>query len=256
MAMSSSVKNKVIYIADRGYESYNLMAHINHLNRFYVIRVKDNHNGGFARIFPKPDNDEYDVEYTRKFTRKMSKEYTKRKGEYVIIRHSYDMDFFTPEHDMYKMTFRIIRFKLPNGQYESIATNLPSNEFTWQEIKEIYNLRWGIESSFRSLKYSVELNQFHGKREEYVLQETFARLIMFNFCQSIVEPITYNSTNKKHIYKPDFKNAVHILKMYLRKTKTPPGLVDELIKKDPIPIRPERSYPRKKYAKAPPFARY
>ena len=49
-------------------------------------------------------------------------------------------------------------------------------------IKELYRLRWGIETSFRELKYTIGLSCLHGKKTDFllqVLQEVFARLILY-----------------------------------------------------------------------------
>ena len=47
----------------------------------------------------------------------------------------------------------------------------------------LYTKPWGIETSFRELKYAVGLVNFHAKKQEYIIQETFARLIMYNFAE-------------------------------------------------------------------------
>lgn len=184
MIYAKPYDTKTIFIADRGYESYNLMAHFHARNLYYLIRIKDNHAGGFARIFPHPDCEEYDESYTRIFTRKKAKKYSDR-NKYTYIGHKYDFDFFTPENDMYQMEFRILRIKTEEDKYECIVTNLPKKEFNAMEIKSLYKMRWGIETSFRELKYAVGLSYFHSKKEELILQEIFARLIVYNFCQSI-----------------------------------------------------------------------
>ena len=54
------------------------------------------------------------------------------------------------------------------------------NEFSTEEIKELYALRWGIETSFRELKYAVGLTSFHSKKHEYIIQEIWARLLLYN----------------------------------------------------------------------------
>lgn len=54
----------------------------------------------------------------------------------------------------------------------------------------------GIESSFRELKYSVDLASVHSKKSEFIYKEIFAKLILYNFSSLIaykVEP----STNKR-----------------------------------------------------------
>lgn len=45
-------------------------------------------------------------------------------------------------------------------------TNLDRTEFPLEEIKELYNKRWGIETSFRELKYAIGLNALHSKKKK------------------------------------------------------------------------------------------
>ena len=84
-------------------------------------------------------------------------------------------DFLDLEKDgkqaVYPMKLRIVRFLLDTGEYECIVTNLKRDAFPPWRIKELYHLRWGIETSFRKLKYSVGLSCFHSKKAEYVEQE-------------------------------------------------------------------------------------
>ena len=35
-------------------------------------------------------------------------------------------------------------------------------------IKELYHMRWGIETSFRELKYAIGLTSFHSKKRDYM----------------------------------------------------------------------------------------
>ena len=52
--------------------------------------------------------------------------------------------------------FRVVRFLLDTGEYETLATSLPRS-ITLSEIKELYHARWGIETAFRELKYGIGL---------------------------------------------------------------------------------------------------
>ncbi len=75
----------------------------------------------------------------------------------------------------YDLNIRFVRFRISEDAYETIITNLPANEFPVSEIKHLYNLRWGIETSFRELKYTIGLKQPVSKKAEYISQEIFAR---------------------------------------------------------------------------------
>lgn len=93
-------------------------------------------------------------------------------------------DFFDKNNPFYDVKYRVLRFKI-DGSFERIVTNLNRNEFSADEIKELYHFRWDIETSFKELKYAVNLNTLHAKKVKYIYQEIFARIILYNFCQLI-----------------------------------------------------------------------
>ena len=77
---------------------------------------------------------------------------------------------FIDLHDnkYYDLNIRFVRFRISNDAYETVITNLPSDEFSSAELKRLYNLRWGIETSFRELKYTIGLKQPVSKKAEYI----------------------------------------------------------------------------------------
>ena len=75
-------------------------------------------------------------------------------------------DFPSP----YPMKVRVVRVLLDTGEYETLVTSLPRS-FTPDEIKELYHARWGIETSFRELKYGIGLVNLHGKKDDFVKQD-------------------------------------------------------------------------------------
>ena len=52
---------KALVIADRGYESYDLMAHVQEKGWKYLIRIKDIHSSGIACGLDLPDRDVFDM---------------------------------------------------------------------------------------------------------------------------------------------------------------------------------------------------
>lgn len=62
---------------------------------------------------------------------------------------------------IYELPVRIVRFKISDDSYEVIATNLSEDLFSSDDLKMLYSMRWGIETSFRDLKYTVGLRYFH-----------------------------------------------------------------------------------------------
>ena len=57
-----------------------------------------------------------------------------------------------------------------------LYTNLDSETFLIGTIKELYRLRWGIETSFREFKYTIGLSCLHGKKTDFLLQEVLKML--------------------------------------------------------------------------------
>ena len=64
---------KALVIADRGYESYNSMAHIQEKGWKFLIRIKDGRSG-IKDGLVLPELDEFDIKISLKLTRKLTKE--------------------------------------------------------------------------------------------------------------------------------------------------------------------------------------
>ncbi len=52
-------------------------------------------------------------------------------------------------------------------------------------IKEIYRLRWGIETGYNYLKHAVFVEEFVTKTENRLAQDYYASLLMYNFSTCI-----------------------------------------------------------------------
>lgn len=87
---------------------------------------------------------------------------------------------------MYDLHFRVVRFEIPGGGYETVYTNLREEDVSPEQLKQLYHQRWGIETSFKELKYGVGLASIHSKKKEFMLQEVFARLILYNFASFLM----------------------------------------------------------------------
>ena len=84
-------------------------------------------------------------------TRKWTKEILNNRDKYRHFRNNDRFDYLDlTEHIFYHMNLRLLRFKISEEDYECILTNLPQNEFSVNEIKKLYAMRWGIETSFKN----------------------------------------------------------------------------------------------------------
>lgn len=252
MVDRSDIKNAIV-IADRGYENYNLMAHIQEKGWHYLIRIKDIQSlNGISSGLTLPSSDEFDTFINLSLTTKQTneiKDLCKNSNEYRFIPSAVTFDFlpktnrkFAPTV-FYKLPFRIVRFKITDTTYETVVTNLDSIHFPATELKKLYDMRWGIETSFRKLKYTIGLLHFHSKKVEFICQEIYAKLIMYNFTELITSHVIVQKLNTKYVYKANFTVAVHLCRQLFLGNISPPDL-EALIRMNVSPVRPGRSRPR------------
>ena len=114
------------------------------------------------------------------------------------------------------------------------------------DMVECSNMRCGIETSFRELKYSLGLINFHSKNVEYIIQEIFAKLVMHNFCEIITLHVVIKQKSTKHTYQVNFTMAMQICTHFFMcpENITPPD-IEALIRKYILPIRDGRKDQRK-----------
>ena len=247
MVQRSRIRDDVIVVADRGYESYNNFAHINQKAWKYLIRVKDLGSSGILAGLRLPSGGEFDVHVQRILTRKQTKEVKNHPNLYRWLPSNVNFDFLpVGSNGFYQISFRVARFKIADDLYETVITNLASSDFEPQKLKVIYGMRWGIETSFRELKYAVGLTSFHTKKREHILQEVFARIIMYNFAEMITSHVVISQTDTKHAYQVNFTIAIHVCRYFLRLWgNVPPPDVEALLRKNILPVRPGRMVKRK-----------
>ena len=247
MVDRSKITEKAIFIADRGYESYNVFAHIEKMGFKYAIRVKDINSNGITSRLVLPDKNEFDTIITLKLTRRQTNEIKAHPEIYRFLSNNATFDFLKSEDsELFPITFRVVRFKISENNYETIITNLDLSEFSSAEIKKLYHMRWGIETSFRELKYALGLINFHSKKVDYIFQEIFAKLVMYNFCEIITLHVVVKQKSTKHTYQVNFTMAMQICRHFFKclENVTPPD-VEGLIQKYILPIRDGRKDQRK-----------
>lgn len=251
MVDRSAAKN-VLLLADRGYEAYNNLAHIQEKGWSFLIRIK-NTKAGIASGLSLPDSNEFDMTFHLKLTNKQTndvKALLKDRNHYKFVPSTGCFDYLPSKSrkadltQFYDLHFRIVRFPISESTCETIITNLDKDAFPIQEIKRLYVMRWGIETSFRDLKYALALLHLHAKKVDFIYQEIFAKLTMYNFCQMITQSVAIRKGKRKYSYKASFSDAVHICLQFFRSKVSPPT-VEALLMRFISPIRPGRTDSRK-----------
>ena len=234
-----------IHEGERGYNAIHINALYditNNKGMYFVIRMKDINSNGILSAYDLPDS-EFDTHIRTTLTRRHTKETLGNPNTYTILQPSTDFDFLDENCMYYDIQFRIVRIRLDNGTYICIATNLPEDDFPLEEIKKLYRMRWSEETSFRELKYTIGLINWHSSKYDGILQEINARMILYNFCELVTShAVVKTSKNTKHVYKINFATAVNICRAYLKHggDETETML---LIQKYLTPVRYNRKYP-------------
>ena len=251
--VDNSTIRKALIIADRGYESYNNMAHIQEKGWYFLIRIKDG-NTGIKNGLALPSCDTFDIPISLKLSRKQTNEmkelYAKDKNHYKFIPHSTPFDYLDTklrkkdQLQYYELNFRIVRFKISDDSYETVLTNLDDNEYSPDKLKKLYASRWGIETSFRDLKYTIGMLDFHSKKVMCIHQEIYACLIMYNFAEMITSHVVIKKKQRKYTYKANFTVAAHMCRLFYQGKTTSPNL-ETIISRNIIPVRPDRHRERK-----------
>lgn len=245
-------------ICDRGYESYNNMAHLQMNHWKYIMRIKDPGRYGIASGLTLPDSAEYDLSVSLSLTRrknKDTKELLKDKNHYRYIPSGVNFDYLPAKNrhndpvQFFTLDFRVVRMEVGEGLYELLVTNLPGSGFPPAELKKLYAMRWGIETSFRNLKYIIGMLKFHSRKSEFVTQEIYANLIMYNMTQILAGCVQITAKKRKHEYMIRFSVAANIAKSLLLHDISPPD-AEILLRRNLTPVRPDRSYTRRPRAKA------
>jgi len=114
------------------------------------------------------------------------------------------------------LNLRFVRVLLSTGEYEILVTSLLDDQRYPSEIfKELYHLRWGIETFYGLLKTRLELENFTGKTVESVLQDIYSTLYLSNI-ESILtaeaEAKLKSKTTSKNQQKVNRSVSFHAIK--------------------------------------------
>ena len=108
-------------------------------------------------------------------------------------------------------------------------------------------MRWNIETSFRNLKYALALVYLHSVNRDFIIQEIYAKLILYNFASLLhryAEKAKRAPKGKnKYSYKISFIYTVPVAQMLLKR-KISNKIIKALLLKHMTAIRDKVSWPR------------
>lgn len=175
---------QAIFIGDRNYESFHSFVKVEKSKNKFLIRVKDIHSKtNVLRSLGPFEDKEFDVRIKRILTCKQTKKIREYPEIYKFVPKNQKFGFFG-DGPYFEFACRVVRFKISDDTYESIVTNLDENEFSIEEIKELYHMRWGIETAYREIKYHLDLNTLHSKKKESHTAGNLCEINLVQFLQT------------------------------------------------------------------------
>ena len=212
-----NIKSTDLFLHDRGFYSYDLAKEINRRGASFIFRVKRN---------CQKDIDAAELP---------------------------DQEIFVRD-----LKLRVVNVTLDNGEVEKLVTNIFEKGFTEEFFKHVYNMRWGIETTYMRLKERLEIENFSSGKKNLILQDFYASVAVYNLTSlasyEAQERLQSEGEAKglKHPRKPNMNIAFSEMRALLFEalcgTKSfKKGMKEftEAIMRNPNPVRPGRSYPRK-----------
>jgi len=237
-----NLKYPILEVRDRGFMSLKDIYYLNKQDDKYVIRFdKRNYRKAITEM---NSNDE---------TIKIEYEYNRNRHYKIIDPEYYEL----MEKTKADTEFRVVIVELENGEKEYLATNLEANKFSYEDIKNIYRLRWGIETNFHVLKENMKIEAISSSKDELIKQDIFSQMLACNTLQAFINTSNkkINQEKYKHEMKTNMNMAIGFFKKYfiyilIETDETKKRLLIEQmetgIKRYLVPIRKNRNFPRNK----------
>lgn len=225
MVDQTSLPDTTIFIADRGYVSINTMAHLIEHKKFFLIRAKTpSCPTSFLNKILEPDV-KADTEVTIGVTRSKKNTRYHKFDRFKIISNRRLFEPIPPDDlkTVYSLKIRCTCIKLDTGEYEYLLSNLPEDKFSADDLRALYWKRWSVETSFRSLKYALALTYLHSVNRELIIQEVFAKIIMYNFASLLHAFATQEKSRSEKIkqlkyeYKVSFDDVIPVARELLKR---------------------------------------
>jgi hypothetical protein len=223
-----------LILADRGYASYFFLARLDQAGRDFVVRCSSGSFSAAVAMFSGQGPASQQVTLTAPHTPKELKALGLPK----------------------QLTVRLVRVVLETGEYEVLVTSLLDEVvYPVSDFKEIYWLRWGVETFYDVAKTRLQLENFTGKTVESIRQDFYATIYMTGLEAILTDQAEdqLSQRNTKHEYHVNkavsfnaIKNQVIDLLYYESDLDRLLEQLTKLFLKNPSCTRKNRVVPRRK----------
>jgi hypothetical protein len=235
---SRTVETDMLMIFDRNFSNYKMAALMQWKEREikYLIRVKDSLT--FAKEFLKSKKPSMEINLYPT----VHAIHGLKDAGYIITKN-------TP------LKTRLVAVKLSTGVTEILMTNLWESEgYSSKEFKDLYSLRWGVESNIAFQKNIQQLESLSGLTPNSVMQDFYATVFVCNLHFLLIKDAQnyLDASQGEYKYPLQINNnraygklKQNIIELFV--SEDPSELLQTLTNyfiRAPLPIRKHRSYPR------------
>jgi hypothetical protein len=227
-------RKKDLIILDRGYAATWFFTYMNLKDVDYVVRLQRN----FLQEFDSFWN-------SKKISEIITIDRCSEKSKKAL-------DILEIEFKPLKV--RLVKVILDTGEVEVLATSLLDEEkYSYTEFKDLYFLRWGIETNYNHLKNNLAIENFTGLSTLSVTQDFFANMFIVNLQSVIINDVQTEIEEEKkgaeYKYKINRNLSLgfmkdRVIKILLDKNSNGYEELKELFKLEPVPIRKGRKFER------------
>ena len=223
-----------LIIYDRGYPSYDFINEHIKLNVDCLIRVKETHCESVTAFVA-----------------------TGKKSAITEIHPHKNLCFKDKEYNRHStLKVRLLRIELPGGEVEVLMTTLlDSQKYPAKMFKELYFLRWGIETFYDELKNKLKVEHFTGYSQVSIQQDFFCAVFISNLQSVMVndleDELSVQNQGKKYNYKINTNLSYGFLKNRILELLYQQAPLDKIFQeletlflKNTVPIRNNRTNPR------------
>jgi hypothetical protein len=161
------------------------------------------------------------------------------------------------------VALRLVRVELNTGEVEVLITSLLDTvDYPQAIFADLYHQRWGIEESYKAVKWRVEIENFCGKSVLCVMQDFHAKVVTTNLTALLAHQAQQElptTSRRRHRVRVNFSHAVARMKNTIVRLFSAPNRAKvlnafvDLLRRTVEPIRPGRTFPRVKRLTPPRF---
>jgi hypothetical protein len=184
-----------ICLLDRGLDGVRVWSLFDRYRQFHITRLRE-----VRKVGPKG------LQYVHQFLRS-------KKSEITVERQHKDPQ----TGEIITINLRLIRGrKLKDGSILVVGTNLlDQKKYPASAILELYSRRWNVETMYHRVKTLLNLQAFHARQPNGLLQEVFANLLILSMTSALAIHAARKAGINANESFPNLKNATEVMKRNL-----------------------------------------